>query len=464
MYICPTVNYNPVMRGISIAKLITILLTGVLVVFLLPNFNFQFAGYLFKWQGVDLSLLGINSTLANFQTGGSLYPNRQVRFEIDSAGESTDPAELELQGRDITLIRNRMQLAGLTDVRLAQEISTGVRSLLFTFPNNYSETDAQMISSLLISPGTIAIWRDAGVDGEADPNINSYLLEQIAADYRPILAGVTSTDIENISVETRSNLQSASGSLIQTPVWRLRFREGVVSELNSLFEATQSSQPIYLAVDGEPTFILLAVPTVDSAGNLVAYTSGELLAVPLLTDDILQLKLQATYLTAGNGFSNSFTYIGTYAEQNIYATEGQSRLAIAIIVSFVLVVLWSIWKLGREKGVEFGILWGHFLVVGLAILKLGGAAISLGLILSIVFMSALVSMFIYQLVQLDGKQLIERRRIYRNFAVFMFFVSWLVFNLGVLSGLSLELVGLIGIWAGGLLISTMWGFRYLISR
>ncbi|MCA9379257.1 hypothetical protein KC640_02405, partial [Candidatus Dojkabacteria bacterium] len=206
------------------------------------------------------------------------------------------------------------------------------------------------------------------------------------------------------------------------------------------------------------------IPVVDSNGQRAAYTAGEVLAVPLLTDSTSQLRIQSTYLTAGSGFSVTFAYAGTFAQQNIYATNGQTWVAIAMLLTFPVIVALAAWQLGRDKAVTFALLLAHFLIVSVSLLKLGGTAISLGMMLALAVSYTIAVGMIYQLVQLSGPELTNRWRLYRNFSIFIFLLCWGLFNLGVLTGLAQEVIGILGVMVVGLLIANLWGFRFLQDR
>lgn len=433
----------------NLGYVVTLVLTVFLLLFILPNFSFQVGDRTLNWNGVDLSAFGVNSTLANFHLGTDLYPQKQVVI-LASYTDQDVVNQRTVFLRDAQLVNQRLDAAGIKDVRVITRVSEDNFSLALEFPSTYSDIQASSIASVAASPGVIQFWSHnaTGEETTATEPINSTLLPQIAPEYKPMVANISTSDLTGIAVETRSNLlvgeQLGTGT-----VWRLRFRDEAASRVNStIFQADQQS-PALMAIDGEPMFVVQGI-----AG------SSEALAIPLFINDNLQLKLMSTYLTVAGTVSGTLQSADTVTQPAVYSPEGKRVVAIAILAMLIVITISYLTKYGLRESMPRIWAFGFILLLAVGLLKLGAATLSVVLVISTVIWILFAK---YAVNDISNALDIELRlKHYRNLSLWIFLVLLVLANSGYLFGVLQEFALVNAIFAFSLLVCSVFFYKFIL--
>lgn len=438
---------------------------GVLAVFLLPNFSLQIGDRAFTWQGLDLTILGLQSNLGNFRLGKDLSNTAELSY-VYNAGSEGDVVEDVINSlhSDAELFRARLDAAGLQDIGLRTEVYPESSLLVFEFPGNYSTTDAEILSRLAVTPGTVEFWQhdaaaaaaaaEAGTASEITEGF-SPLIQQIFPGYTPKEADFSIADLSGIAVESRSNLVDGSGNFVATNVWRLKFKPEAVGRITAAIAAGGGFRPL-IGIDGEPGFVLAQLAD-----------SNDFLALPIFANGSSQLRLMSTYLTTPGVPLATYEFNEQVNVPSEYMLAGKRLLLGAMVVGLVITSFW-VWRRNiAGKGWEsaLNIVWGWLLLISL--LKLAAVPLNVTVILSLAFLLVLwvfitsdLSAGITQDTSSD-KQVFGR---WKAILILILLTVWLAANVISLPYPFTEAMWLIGVGVALYLINLYGPTKWLLTR
>lgn len=395
------------------------------------------------WNGIDFSLFGIQSPLANFTRGNDLY--QQISYSY-LAG-NYDPQTF---ASDVALVRNRMDAAGLTSVQFTTSIQGQEARMIFDFPEGYNQQEAGAISSLLVSPGQIQFFkRDPNPIAETDNELYSALIPGFV----PIEIPVSAADIASVRVVNRTEYL--------LPVWEITFRESVkdilyasLLELGVDAEDTTTAPPTVAAfsveLDGLPQFALI-------------YQRGlTFVGVPLgIIGRYSEVNVAASYVISLIGIRSNFIIDGDQLTAPDYAPLGRVVLGINIL-TVSLLAAYLAFRNGGARAVLAGLLSLFvFLALALAILKLVAFPISLGFVIAYAVALIVGVYSIRYLWQTDESLGFKTKaRQIRDLAVLLFAVTAGIYISGMGFGVYLDALGAMTMFALSLFLcssTALWG-------
>ncbi len=429
------------MRVLNILRILFLFLLGL---FLLPRLQFNLGDTQFIWKGIDFELGGVQSPLANFSKGNDVYPQLVVLMTTDS------PPDLVFS--ESNKLEKRLQAIGLGEVRMKFIETKAELQLSLAFPEYYTQADAEVLASILTARGVVDFWKDAGSAAEADPELESFILSQIAPEYKQQSAGLTRDHISGVSLETRSNLQSGDGSTFQATVLRLKLTAAGSDIATGIFaDATAAGAgPILMVVDGEP----IAVGQPSTAND-------EMLIVPIFGGSQAEVRALAAYIMQP-ALDTTWRTNGTTVEEANYAPGGPVVLAAALTLGFILLMIMGYVRYRGLLGREWLINISTYFLLGMSVLKLSAAGISLGLVLGIMLMLIIGVICLDYLLQSSKADFKLRLMRIRNYAVTGFIAGWIFYMSGQLFDIYLELVAVFAIYMMVLLVLSMTAFKYFI--
>lgn len=428
---------------------VTMVLTVFLLLFILPNFSFNIGDQKLMWTGLDLSVLGINSSLANFHLGTDLYPQKQVA--ILAAYPNQDVVNQRVVfSSDAQLINQRLDAAGIKDVRVITQITDGSYSIVLEFPSTYSDASARSIASIVATKGIVEFWSHnlTGEENPATTPINSAFLAQIAPDYKPMIASISVSDLSGVAVESRSNL-NLGGQLGSGTVWRLRFRDEAADRVNQTIFLAGNETPALLAVDGEPMFIVQGI-----AG------SNEALGVPILLNDGLELRLMSTFLTVAGTVNGTFQPGDVATRPAVYGPEGKTVVAVSVLAMVLIVALAFVSKFKFRASMAPIWAFGFTLLLGVGLLKLGAATLSVVLILSTMIWVLITKYIVADVYTSENQE--EKLKQYRNMSLWVFVVLLVLANSGYLFNVLQEFVLVNAMFAFSVLVCSVFFYKFIL--
>lgn len=399
--------------------LLTIFLT-VAVVFLFPNFQ---VGDL-SWNGLSF---GLPTNLANFKLNQPFGSSLEVSVKADFGSLTIEAEKQAALVRDAQLVRQRLDASGFGSVGVRTQVKGDEYLIVFEFPGYTNRFNAETIAQLASAPGVIRFWSHTP-EATEDQLIQSFLLAQISPDYKAAIAQISTSDLNSVAVETRSNLSNGS-EFVTGAVWRLRFKQEAETRVLTTIQVQDGNFPAVLAIDDQPGFIL----------NLFTSTS-DVLAIPLLYSDSEQLKLLTTYLTVQGSMLGSY---GSVVSAEVPAELPLSSLWLVVGAALILSAAFGISSYRRTKKLmEF---WSLFAVVvsGLFVSKFVGAELSVSFFVSCVLW-LLINWGVYKwksdMAEFPYTML-------RNTFLGIFALVWLLGNSGYVVPEVMTMLNINGMWA-----------------
>jgi hypothetical protein len=361
---------------------------------------------------LDLSLVGIDSRLANFQLGSGIYSDISVIYDV---GEPRSIAT------DAQLIWRRIQAAGFYDVRVRTITGTNESKLEFIFPRYYGEDNARQLTAVFTTKGSLQIWEHQDGAGSRDEVLSSLL----GADYIPVPSDLSIADIASIRVESRSSL--APG----TSVWRISFKESARARLVSNLQAAGYVDPTDPNSTQSADFKPLIISIDGNAGLYLGFQQDlDMLAIPMLISGREQtLRALSTYILDSEGVTAGYTNPIVSNLPPTAVASGDAYMIGAGLLSIVLAVVVRFgWLYGWRRAVRFMALFGYYLLVLLVALKLLATTLSIFAVLSV---SLVVTFVVSSLWQFATRQTVDGlQRVSVNLVYLFVLTLALLFGLG----------------------------------
>lgn len=408
------------------------------------------------WAGIDFGLTGVSSPLANFKRGSGLYESYKVTYQAGFHDFDVFP-------RDVNLIRRRISAANLSDVTLETEVDAvgeerdRVATVSLTFPENYGRQEAEIVASILMSPGEISFFEQdpeattTDTADDAEQSQSDFLYQQLLPGFTPKQAQIGPNDIAAVQVVNRTEYLA--------PVWQITFTEssrervfavlrrlGVEPETDSVNNGTVSRNlPVMaLEIDGIPQFVLLFEQGLNFVG------------VPLgILSTANEIRTASSFIISNSIVSSSFSQLDLVEQDNLFALDGRAFLAWMIILIVGFTTYATFRKFGTRGVFAAGLAVSLGLGLGFAVLKFVANPISLGMILAFSISAVLIWTLIMSAIR-KGKDNIEASiNSAQQLAGLLFGLSCLMYLTNIGFGLFQDMMGSLAILTAAIFI-TVW--------
>jgi hypothetical protein len=413
-----------------------------LAAFAVPKFNFTIYGQTILWPGLEFKDLGINTHLGTFNHGKDLYPSHEV---VATPELSTDPSadNAKFLNNDVNLVRLRMDLAGLYDVDLFTRYVNGAPSLVFHFPEYYTDQTAQNLAQLLLAPAQIKfVEHDPAGDASASSStLEGALINQLIQGYIEKTSELNASDIQSITLESRVSLGGQ--------VLRIKFTDAAATRLRAALDrvsaqGSNSPKPLIMVIDGQPQFYFI-----DLGQN------NEVIAAPmydLFTSS--QLQIVSTFPPILPPLQLAYNTPTSSVIPNVYAPEGHAFLAWTFVITTILTLIWMLRNYSKRRLFVFALNFAAFILVSVFILKLATVAISTGLIIGFILMYIVGVITIHTVVtSVNDFKAVRLRQ--RDVAIFLFLVSALLYMSNLIFGEFQNLLGGVSLMSAVLVFTFM---------
>ncbi len=400
-----------------------ILIFGLLA---LPQFHINVGDKIIEFPDINLSLLDPNSKLGNFKRSIGLYPSKEVKATIDFGTVPIDQNTKEsILTQYIDVITQRINYAGLTDLKVRGEHNNTDYSIVITYPDYY--TDTITFTQWLTAQGKISFVNESG-DTLNPLNIHDYDIEgSIGIDY---LEQVGNHLTFKIKVEKATELANALRS--------------------------SSNNAIIMSIDGNPLYVIIA-------HNTLSYYVRAIANVPEINKNSL-LYITRTYFLTNTPLEFKMNVAETETNVTaIYATDGGSILGLAFILSAVILFV-SAASVYKFKGaIAFSVMLASYLAFIIVILKLLSATLSIATVAGFIISYIIGVIVIWNLLKKNPEDNKNEFDKYLLFSALILIISIVIYKLMPNLYIFNDFIGVMIIASISLVLMIAFNFRELLK-
>ena len=338
----------------------------------LPNISFQIGEQNISFPKLDLSAIFAGSEVGNFRRGRDLFPTQTVKSTINFGNdEISEETKTNYFKNTLQRVSERAVLVGLTDVDIQGEISNGIYSITFNYPQSYKSVVE--ITGKLTKKGEIGF-----VDTTQQP-------------------------VDLLDSDINTNVELTYNNTIKSHI-----KFSFTPERSDVLQKALSQKYFYMTIDGVPEYQVFQYEQNDALANVVRG-----LPIAVETEN---LSLRELYINITRTYFNEpapMTY-GINVDQNtianppIFENLSPRFLAVLSAIAFISITIFSFIKFKFKKGIAFSLMLMSSLVFTVTLLKYFLAPISLSFLVSYFVFSGISILFIWQFLLSESSREVRK--------------------------------------------------------